>query len=57
MLERAQESVLVPPKHPNYPAVEDAIWKGLRGVFLGNKDVDKALRDTEEAATRAAQNA
>ena len=56
LLERAQESALVPPKHPNYPAVEDAIWKGLRGVFLGNKDVDKALRDTEEAATRAAQN-
>ena len=54
LLEEAQEVALIPPKHENYPAVEDAIWQGVREVFLG-KDVDEALRDTEEAARRAAQ--
>lgn len=55
LLEKAQESALVPPKHPNYPAVEDAIWKGLRKVFVGNKSVKDALRETEEAAGLAAR--
>jgi multiple sugar transport system substrate-binding protein len=54
LLEEAQEAALIPPKHPNYPAVEDAIWQGLREVFFG-KDVEEALRDTEEAARRAAE--
>ncbi len=55
LLEKAQESALVPPKHPNYPAVEDAIWEGIRETLLGNKSVKEALRDTQEAAGRAAQ--
>ena len=55
LLERAQESALVPPKHPNYPAVEDAIWEGLRKVFVGDKSVKDALRETEEAAGSAAR--
>ena len=55
LLERAQGAALVPPKHPNYPAVEDAIWEGIRGALLGHKDVREALRDTEEAAGRAAR--
>ncbi len=53
LLEDAQEAALVPPKHENYPAVEDAIWQGLREGLLG-KGVDETLRDTEEAARRAA---
>lgn len=57
LLEEAQEAALVPPKHPNYPAVEDAIWEGVREVFLGNKSVKEALRDTEAAAERAARGA
>ena len=55
LLETAQRSALIPPKHPNYPAVEDAIWRGIREALLGNKDVKEALRDTEEAAGRAAR--
>ena len=55
LLERAQEAALVPPKHPNYPAVEDAIWEGIREALLGNKSVEKALEDTEAAARRAAE--
>ncbi|MDQ4128336.1 MAG: extracellular solute-binding protein [Actinomycetota bacterium] len=55
LLERAQEAALIPPKHPTYPAVEDAIWEGIREVFLGNKGVEEALRDTEAAAGRAAR--
>jgi multiple sugar transport system substrate-binding protein len=54
VLEEAQEAALIPPKHPNYPAVEDAIWQGLREVF-GGKDVEEALRNTQEAARRAAE--
>jgi multiple sugar transport system substrate-binding protein len=57
LLEEAQEAALVPPKHPNYPAVEDAIWEGVRQVFLGNKGVEEALRDTEAAARCAAEGA
>ena len=55
LLEKAQESALIPPKHPNYPAVEDAIWKGIREVFVGNKGVAEALRGTERAAGLAAR--
>ncbi len=57
LLERAQEAALVPPKHPNYPAVEDAIWEGIREALLGNKSVERALEDTEAAAQRAADGA
>jgi multiple sugar transport system substrate-binding protein len=56
-LERAQEAALVPPKHANYPAVEDAIWEGIREALLGNKSVVKALEDTEAAARHAAEGA
>jgi multiple sugar transport system substrate-binding protein len=55
LLEKAQEAALVPPKHPNYPAVEDEIWQGIREGLLGNKGVEQALEDTEEAARRAAE--
>jgi multiple sugar transport system substrate-binding protein len=54
VLEEAQEAAQIPPKHPNYPAVEDAIWQGLREVFFG-KEVEEALRNTQEAARRAAE--
>ena len=55
LLDKARESALVPPKHPNYPAVEDAIWGGIREVFVGGKGVEEALRETEAAAGRAAR--
>jgi multiple sugar transport system substrate-binding protein len=55
LLEQAQEAALVPPKHPNYPEVEDAIWEGIREVFLGNRGVEDALRETEARAGRAAR--
>jgi multiple sugar transport system substrate-binding protein len=56
LLEEAQEAALIPPKHENYPAVEDAIWQGIREALLLRKDVNEALRDTEEAARRAAES-
>jgi multiple sugar transport system substrate-binding protein len=55
LLEEAQVATLIPPKHPNYPAVEDTIWQGIRETLLGNKSVEEALRDTEETARRAAE--
>jgi maltose-binding protein MalE len=57
LLEEAQEAALIPPKHPNYPAVEDAIWQGIREALLGNKGVEEALKETEEEARRAAEGA
>ena len=55
LLEEAQEAALIPPKHQNYPAVEDAIWQGIREALLEHKSVEAALEDTEEAAGRAAE--
>jgi ABC-type glycerol-3-phosphate transport system substrate-binding protein len=57
LLERAQEAALVPPKHANYPVIEDTIWEGIRETLLGNKSVEKSLEDTEAAARRAAESA
>ena len=54
LLEETQEAALVPPKHRAYPAVEDEIWQGIREALLG-KDTRETLRDTEEAARRAAE--
>jgi multiple sugar transport system substrate-binding protein len=56
LLEVAQEAALIPPKHPNYPAVEDAIWQGIREALLG-KNIEEALQDTEAAARHAAEGA
>lgn len=55
LLEEATSAALVPPKHENYPTVEDAIWEGLREALLGDKSVEEALGDTEVAALRAAE--
>ncbi len=55
LLEQAQDAALIPPKHQNYPAVEDAIWQGIREALLGNKSVEETLKETEETARRAAE--
>jgi multiple sugar transport system substrate-binding protein len=56
LLEEAKAAALIPPKHPNYPAVEDVIWQGIREALLGHKGVDEALEQTEAAAGRAAED-
>lgn len=55
LLEEAREAALIPPKHPNYPAVEDTIWQGIREALLGHRSVEEALHETEAAASRAAE--
>jgi multiple sugar transport system substrate-binding protein len=55
LLEEAQGAALLPPKHRNYPAVEDAIWQGIREALLGNRSIEEALEETEKAAQRAAE--
>lgn len=50
----AQEAALIPPKHEQYPAVEDAIWQGIREALLGHRSVEEALSKTEDEAGRAA---
>ena len=54
LLEEAQKVALIPPKHREYPAVEDAIWRGIREALLG-QDIEEGFRETEEAARRAAE--
>ncbi|MGH3088633.1 MAG: extracellular solute-binding protein [Rubrobacteraceae bacterium] len=54
LLAGAQEVAIIPPKHENYPAVEDVVWEGIREALIGNKSVKQALADTEDAAKRAA---
>ncbi len=54
LLEKAREAALMPPKHPNYPAVEDVIWRGVREALLGRRSVEEALRKTEAEAGQAA---
>ena len=55
LLEDEKKMALIPPKHPNYPAVEDVIWRGVREALLGNKTVEVALEETEAEASRAAE--
>ncbi|MGI8541734.1 MAG: extracellular solute-binding protein [Rubrobacteraceae bacterium] len=54
LLAEVREAAITPPRHPNYPAVEDAIWEGVREALIGNKTVEQALADTQEAARKAA---
>jgi multiple sugar transport system substrate-binding protein len=55
LLEEAKRAALIPPKHENYPAVEDAIWQGIREALLGHRTIEEALSKTEEEATWAAE--
>src|SRR5215210_3794850 len=55
LLEEAKGAALIPPKHENYPAVEDAIWQGIREALLGHRSVEEALQMTETEASRAAE--
>ncbi|HEX2108077.1 MAG TPA: extracellular solute-binding protein [Rubrobacteraceae bacterium] len=55
LLEEAKGAALIPPKHENYPVVEDAIWQGIREALLGHKSVEEALQMTETEASRAAE--
>lgn len=57
LLEEAKGAALIPPKHENYPAVEDAIWQGIREALLGRRSVEEALQKTEDEASRAAEGA
>jgi multiple sugar transport system substrate-binding protein len=56
LLEEAKEATLIPPKHPNYPAVEDTIWHGIREALLGSRGIEETLRQTEAAGGRAAED-
>jgi multiple sugar transport system substrate-binding protein len=55
LLEEASKAALIPPKHKNYPAVEDVIWQGIREALLGRTSVEEALRETEAEAKQAAE--
>lgn len=55
LLDEARKAALIPPKHERYPAVEEAIWRGIREALLGRRSVEEALALTGEAARRAAE--
>jgi multiple sugar transport system substrate-binding protein len=39
-----ENHMLIPPKFPEYPAVEDALWTSVRAAIVGEMDIDTALR-------------
>jgi multiple sugar transport system substrate-binding protein len=55
LLQRASKFALLTPKHPNYPAVEDTIWEGVREALTGRISIGDALKRTEDRARRAAE--
>lgn len=54
LLEEARSSALIPPKHPNYPPVEDAIWRGVQEALMEQTSAEEALPAIERAAREAA---
>ena len=39
-----ENHMLIPPKFPEYPAVEDALWTSVRAAIVGEMDIDTALQ-------------
>jgi len=48
-----RDCMAIPPKFPEYPACEDALWSALREALLGKLEPDAALREAAEAVRRA----
>jgi multiple sugar transport system substrate-binding protein len=45
MLEKViAEHILIPPKFARYPEVEEVLWRTVQRAFLGEIEVDDALR-------------
>ena len=42
LLEATRHSI-IPPKHPNYPAVEAILWQNVHAFLKGEKTADQAL--------------
>jgi multiple sugar transport system substrate-binding protein len=39
------DHILIPPKFARYPEVEEVLWRTVQRAFLGNMEVDDALRN------------
>jgi multiple sugar transport system substrate-binding protein len=48
-----RECMAIPPKFPEYPACEDAIWDSVRGALTGKYDINGALNAAADAVRRA----
>ncbi len=48
-----RDCMAVPPKFPEYPACEDAIWGSVRAALTGELTVDGALNAAAEAVRKA----
>lgn len=55
LLAEAAVHLLVPPKHHNYPAVEEVIWRQARSALQGKISVDTALAAIDRLGGRAAR--
>ncbi len=55
LLEETSKFALLPPKHKNYPFVEDVIWQNIRQALVGNIDVDQALENINKEGSAAAR--
>jgi multiple sugar transport system substrate-binding protein len=49
MLEKViAEHILIPPKFPRYPEVEEVLWRTVQKAFLGEVEIDDALKHMTE---------
>ena len=42
------EHILIPPKFPRYPEVEEVLWRTVQRAFLGEIETDDALESMTE---------
>ena len=58
MLEKViAEHILIPPKFARYPEVEDVLWRTVQKAFLGEVEIDDALRYMTEQISAIVQGA
>ena len=56
MLEKViAEHILIPPKFARYPEVEEVLWRTVQRAFLGETEIDHALRHMTEQISRIVQ--
>ena len=49
------EQILIPPKFARYPEVEEVLWRTVQKAFLGEIEIDDALRQMTEQTSQIVQ--
>ena len=51
------ECMAIPPKFPQYPACEDALWESIQAALIGKMNVNEALQAAANTVRRVLKNA